>query len=592
MDDFEKLFSKENWEQLYAAVEVIMEVTPEDYLEGWQRLSEENSQTAEQWRQYFEKVVHPQWKRDPPSKREKIKKQAEQRNEEKLSQDAQHESDTREESIEKDASNAEPRPSSPNLKPSDARAKESNLEDERFELYLNDRRKGKASRAYVHFAQGMKWTVWNEQPGLDYSTHPQTRFNPVTDYVIAGLHTLLMSEWDALSAEQRAPYFAREAAERSGAEDETAIKSPQVWLSSSTAVHETPKYITEAYEKALKRIREGDNEFGVESATPRQKKRIKSESISPPPEVVVAIQPQTIEISSEESSTTNSQLPQDEDMEDATQTRNEIQESVEREESDKRHSPAELPGSDLDINGLGCAATPKGIEPLGSSDFPSNTPTPRAPRHKAPAFDTQSILSSPSQGASLSALPQPIPVTQDLGKPRDRSPALSAPSSDEPESEASTTHSLKEFRHSLNESNHPRSAIAALPRPTDSSPPPSSPASMDSGDPDPPLEPEEFDIFFEEQHKQGFTDEFVAASLRHTRFRPDLAEEVLAAWKDGKPLPNKRGVWSKEDDEDVESGDGVALARLERKHTCDGWGGVTERLRFLEQCRSRGQRHG
>jgi hypothetical protein len=52
-------------------------------------------------------------------------------------------------------------------------------------------------------------------------------------------------------------------------------------------------------------------------------------------------------------------------------------------------------------------------------------------------------------------------------------------------------------------------------------------------------------------------------------------------------LPYQRGIWSIQDDEAVESGDGVALAKLERKHTLDGWGGITERLRFLEEYRNR-----
>lgn len=69
--------------------------------------------------------------------------------------------------------------------------------------------------------------------------------------------------------------------------------------------------------------------------------------------------------------------------------------------------------------------------------------------------------------------------------------------------------------------------------------------------------------------------------------RPELAIEVLDNWKEGKGVPDKRGVWSQEDDKDVVSGDGVALARLEAKHSCDGWGGITERLRFLEKCRGK-----
>jgi hypothetical protein len=36
----------------------------------------------------------------------------------------------------------------------------------------------------------------------------------------------------------------------------------------------------------------------------------------------------------------------------------------------------------------------------------------------------------------------------------------------------------------------------------------------------------------------------------------------------------------------VESGDGLELAMLAKKHSLDGWGGITERLLFLEAYRS------
>ena len=49
----------------------------------------------------------------------------------------------------------------------------------------------------------------------------------------------------------------------------------------------------------------------------------------------------------------------------------------------------------------------------------------------------------------------------------------------------------------------------------------------------------------------------------------------------------ERGIWSKEDDDAVEGGDGYQLALLEKKHTLDGWGGIVERLKFLDTYRSR-----
>jgi len=411
-----------------------------------------------------------------------------------------------------------------------------------------------------------------------------------------------MAQWDKLSAEEKAPYFALEAAEDSRNEGETTRESPQVCLSSSTAVHETPKYIAEAYEKALKRIHEGNYaELAEEHVeTPRPAKRRKSRSASPKPQesieevLVGASQLQPLEISSDASSTSESELPQDGDMADAPQL--------------QAINNAKFEDSESDFDALE-AIRPKDLE-LGSSDYPSNTPTPRARRHKAPVFDTQAILSSPSQGFALEALPLPRGFSQiieedeeeeedddDEGQQEDELPAESpifephSPSR-EPESEASTTHSLQEFRRSLTtaeENSVPLHSLAplTLPHTLHSSPPPSSPKSSDELDPDPPLQDDEFDQFYAEQHAAGYTDDFISAALKHTRFRPELAEDVLAAWEKGKPLPDVRGVWSKEDDEDVESGDGRAMARLQRKHTCDGWGGMTERMKYLEVYRGR-----
>jgi hypothetical protein len=89
------------------------------------------------------------------------------------------------------------------------------------------------------------------------------------------------------------------------------------------------------------------------------------------------------------------------------------------------------------------------------------------------------------------------------------------------------------------------------------------------------------DDFFAEQNAEGFSDEHITKALRRTRFRPGLAMTVLEAWRNGRPLPDKRGIWSLDEDELVESGDGAALAMLGRKHTVDGWGGITERMNFL-----------
>ena len=223
--------------------------------------------------------------------------------------------------------------------------------------------------------------------------------------------------------------------------------------------------------------------------------------------------------------------------------------------------------------------------------LPSDSPTPRAPRLKTSAFDTQAILSSPSQAFPIAPLPRPPPLSETQSE--NDSSRESSPGAQQ-ESVASTTHSLHEFRQSLNEASREGAeasiaitqAFEPLPLPSrSSSVVPSETDSVGSGDPDPPLNPSEMEDFFKEQHEQGFTDEEITEALRHTRCRPGLAMQVLDAWKDGEKLPTARGIWGTEDDEDVEGGDGAALARLERLHTCDGWGGITERLRFLQTWR-------
>ena len=216
-----------------------------------------------------------------------------------------------------------------------------------------------------------------------------------------------------------------------------------------------------------------------------------------------------------------------------------------------------------DLSGDGIVA-----DNVNAIERPRESPTPRPQRSKAAAFDTQAILSSPSQDASLRALPPPSDLNSDASQ--------------------HTTESLEEFSQLVKEPQisglAPLVPLEPLEPPQESSQP-SSPSSTASGDPDPPLAPTEVDEFFDEQRALGFTNSHIAEALKHTRWRPELAAEVLEAWENGQDLPDKRGVWSAEDDLDVEGGDAAALARLEEKHTMDGWGGITERLNFLAGCR-------
>lgn len=382
--------------------------------------------------------------------------------------------------------------------------------------------------------------------------------------------------------------------------DAIKLSSAEVKLpSSSTARHESPKYLTEQYEKAMKRIRGDDiaeEQVGEESSRPP--KRRKSASATPTvddgaqqPESLGS-QEQPLEISSAEELSDMSQpdIIEDPSQEQIRQeimqafnTRNAMVESNEEEEegnitasieSDELPEPDRLP------------SPPEGEDLESTEDLPSNTPTPRATRQKPSNFDTQAIFSSPLR-ESFNQLPL-LPVMQELRAQRD--PQRSPSPAHHPESD-STTQSLQEFRRSLNSEDLPQQPtyphLPPPPRTASPSPAPSTPSSTGSGDPDVPLSASEIDDFFSEQYADGYTDEFIVAALKRTRLRPGLAIEVLDAWKEGKLLPDQRGIWSLEDDDAVEGGDGVALARLERKHTLDGWGGITERLVFLEGYRSR-----
>jgi hypothetical protein len=163
------LFSKEDWEMLYAFAPDIDDSKDEEYRQNWRGYAEGHKQTAGQWRQYFEKVVWPQWREDPDEKHEMIKTRVERRLTEK--EDGQKASRT--EVTEPLPTQDEPGagPSTPNARVPNTKRKRTDLDDNLFESYLTEHRKGEAPSAYVIFAREKKWDHWNQQlPGLDYGT--------------------------------------------------------------------------------------------------------------------------------------------------------------------------------------------------------------------------------------------------------------------------------------------------------------------------------------------------------------------------------------------------------------------------------------
>jgi hypothetical protein len=479
VQELEGIFTVDDWLELYAFADLIDDSKGTDeYDTTWAQWAEfKDEQTGEQWQQYYEKVVYPQWLVDPVSKRQKIKRQVERKYDE-------------------------------------ARASES---------------------------------------------------QPVTK--------------DPLDSLKNSANIASE------------IKAP----SSSTAHPESSNFYEDQMERFTKRLRENDfAEQEEETRLAPPTKRRKSESATPTREDSVGsdkeagTQHQPVEISSAESSQSTSHS---EDVEELMQEhiRSEALDSGDDDttmvnlEADPEEKEVESIESD-DFPDTDELHPPPPADNVVSDDLPSNTPTPRAARQKVSYFDTQAIL-SPTQD-SLSRPHNHAYGTKPHERQRSSSPFQQL------ESDASTTQSLEEFRRSLQEEEGPDQTLysQAPPQPLrlSSSPAPSSASSTStgSGDPDPPLTGDEIDEFYEDRNEEGWSNDYISKALKRTRMRPELAVRVLEAWKDGNPLPKARGIWSIEDDVAVESGDGLELAKLAKKHSLDGWGGITERLLFLEVYRS------
>ena len=497
VDQLAAMFTTEDWEELYAFVDHIDSFSNDrlSYETSWKEWAEnKGSQTSEQWRQSYEKVVRPQWQQDPSSKRELIRTKVEKR----------HQDDS----------------------PSSIKSQ---------------------------------------------------RLGQIHDRITSVSHTMEPTPAKPLRrmVSNRLPSDSR--------------------LESSSAIqHKTPHYIGHSNESALKRARDevGPNKEPGESIRPvKARRRISLSPTLAESEKLVNVVG-TLEQPLGISSTTNSMQSSVEHQAQKEQVPDEIRNSEEGDEvasivsKDSLTHAVALPWSravedstEDDLQSIASSMDSDQIAPLprpsqiqeddeDGDDVISSTPTPRAT--KTFAFDTQAILSSSQLPTEMSKLPQPL---------------IGSSPPPHPESEASTTQSIEEFRRSLNGSEfkmQTKPHFTRLPQPTSPTPSATSEISATgSEDPDEPLSASEMEDFFAEQHALGFSDEFITKALKRTRFRPGLAITVLDAWKSGHSLPFQRGIWSLEDDEQVESGDGLSLAKLEKKHSLDGWGGITERLNFL-----------
>ncbi|KAF3036380.1 hypothetical protein E8E11_000773 [Didymella keratinophila] len=610
-------FSTEDWEELYAFVEHIDNVAHDElsYETSWTNWAEnKDNQTPEQWRQYYEKVVRPQWLEDPASKRDQIRRKVEERHKDDPSSPTKSQSwsQTQEavtasqkdivESQEMDEAPSKlvnpPQRTVSNTLPSDSRleseaiAQQGTPQDIRngYEAALKRIRGDQdAGPVSTDAARPTKMRKYSLSPSPEASAVGEvngTHEQPLEISSAAGSRQgSQQRESDQLATEEAmqprtqqrvSQIIDLDEEEESEAESESEAAHPHTLHQGTVKIvpGPGPKRLSEAPEERRPLLPPGYIEWtelrdaaiaaGAPIPRPRITSAVKSylglgdevasetseedaERFAPPPRPLVS-------------------RPVFEEIEDDTDDLESVASSTDLTHIAPLPRPSQIPEASDDDE--------EEEEEDDDDDLPSNAPTPRA--HTFAAFDTQAIL-SPSQNAPLSRLPRPI----------DSSPPH------HPDSEASTTQSLQEFSSYLQDAgeesgsrgNRPvfRPARPASPSPSATSEAKSvdSSESTGSGDPDPPLEADEMDEFFAEQHADGFSSEHVTKALKRTRFRPGLATTVLDAWRHGKPLPDQRGVWSVEEDELVESGDGAALAQLGRKHTVDGWGGITERMNFL-----------
>lgn len=167
VEELEVMFSTDDWLECYAFVEIIDGVEgQDDYDTAWDGWAEnQGNQTAEQWRQYYEKVVRPQWLRDPVSKREKIRKKMEEKHDAADASQSQAPSQQPAEIEKPDETVPQPLPiARDEVEPVQPSAPES----DRFKELLPDKQNDKLSTAYTRYALAKKQDTLNVQQPYDH----------------------------------------------------------------------------------------------------------------------------------------------------------------------------------------------------------------------------------------------------------------------------------------------------------------------------------------------------------------------------------------------------------------------------------------
>lgn len=94
---------------------------------------------------------------------------------------------------------------------------------------------------------------------------------------------------------------------------------------------------------------------------------------------------------------------------------------------------------------------------------------------------------------------------------------------------------------------------------------------------------DDVDGYIDELMERGFREADIIVALKCTSMRPDLVEAVVVDLANGREIPkNIAGIWTAEEDKDLEDGNALKLKALGSKHGSDEY---MARLKFLDDYR-------
>lgn len=174
IDELAAMFSSEDWEELYANVDVINSTSGQEFLNAWANWAEfKGKQSVDQWQQYYEKVVLPQWLIDPESKRQLIKEKIKKKHQDEDSSGPRQPVRKPPEQPQETTASASTtlKKSSTVFPTSSVVQKPAETEVAKFEQLLAAKQNLATSAAYVYFAREKQSSTWADHPTLDHSKY-------------------------------------------------------------------------------------------------------------------------------------------------------------------------------------------------------------------------------------------------------------------------------------------------------------------------------------------------------------------------------------------------------------------------------------